>query len=389
MSIDHKNESPPEGSQGGILPAEAAAARPIKGRSPSGKAVLVLEDGTVVSGEGLGAGTETFGEVVFNTAMCGYEEAFTDPSYAGQILLMTYPLVGNYGFRAACRESRSTKVRGIVLNQPILKPRRGKSLIAFLEEAGIPCLHGVDTRALTVKIREHGTMKAILTTAVDPDVAALLRKVRETPHPDGENLVRKVSCPEVVVHGGRGKKVLLIDCGVKNSILENLKKRCRVIQAPYDIDAAAIEGIGPAGIVVSNGPGDPLHPEIVRTTGRTLKSLIGRYPVFGICLGHQILGTALGFEVYKLRFGHHGANHSVKDLRSGRIFITSQNHGYALREPSRGADADVAWMNVNDGTVEGIRHTTLPVFSVQFHPEGGPGPHDTSSLFQEFIDTLS
>ncbi|MHB8094305.1 MAG: glutamine-hydrolyzing carbamoyl-phosphate synthase small subunit [Candidatus Aminicenantales bacterium] len=388
MSIDHKNESPPEGTRGGILPA-GTAARTVKGKAPSGKAVLVLEDGTAVSGEGLGAAAEAFGEVVFNTAMCGYEEAFTDPSYAGQILLMTYPLVGNYGFHAACRESASTQVRGIVLNQPILKARRGKSLTAYLDEAGIPCLHGVDTRALTVKLREHGTMKAILTTVPDPDVAALMRKVRGAPHPDRENLVRNVSCPEVVVRGGRGKKVLLIDCGVKRSILENLKKHCRVIQAPYDIDAAAIERIGPAGIVVSNGPGDPTHPEIAGTTARTVKSLIGRYPVFGICLGHQILGTALGFEVYKLRFGHHGANHAVKDLRSGRIFITSQNHGYALREPARGADAEVAWMNVNDGTVEGIRHATLPVFSVQFHPEGGAGPHDTSSLFKEFIDTLS
>jgi len=389
MSADCQKQHFPDGAPGGPPGASPQAARPLKGNAPAAKAVLVLEDGTVVSGEGLGAAAEAFGEVVFNTAMCGYEEAFTDPSYAGQILLMTYPLVGNYGFNAAFRESAGAQVRGIVLNQPILKARRGKSLPAYLEEAGIPCLHGVDTRALTISLRERGTMKAILTTAGDRDLDRLAEKIREAPYPDRENLVAKVTCPGVITHRGRGKKVLLIDCGVKTSILENLKKHCRVVQAPYDIDAAAIEEIGPAGIVVSNGPGDPLHPAIAGTTGRTLKSLVGRYPIFGICLGHQILGSALGFEVFKLKFGHHGANHAIKDLRSGKIFITSQNHNYALREPAGGAGAAVAWTNVNDGTVEGIRHATLPVFSVQFHPEGGPGPLDSTSLFKEFIDNLS
>lgn len=349
--------------------------------------ILVLEDGTVFKGRGFFVDGEVFGEVVFNTSMTGYEEAFTDPSYAGQILVMTYPLIGNYGFHKNHRESVKTQIRGLIVKEPYFFPSRGFPFGKYLKQTQLPCLSGVDTRALTLKIRDHGTMKGVLATAETHErIEQIVERIRRTPHPDTQNLVSRVSCREIVIHGnGKAKRVVLIDCGVKKSILSNLQRYATVIQVPYDVDKDTITEQKPDGIVISNGPGNPEHPEIIATAVKTVKQILDRYPVLGICLGHQILGLALGFKTYKMKFGHRGSNHGVKDLSSTRLYVTSQNHGYALEEKSL-VDVEVSWVNVNDHTIEGIRHKRLPVSSVQFHPEAGPGPHDTTFLFREFLN---
>ncbi len=354
------------------------------------KAILFLEDGTVIHGKCAGVEKDVFGEIVFNTSMTGYEEAFTDPSYAGQILLMTYPLIGNYGVYKGHFESTKVQIRGLVLKEPYFFSNRGMPLEKFLNRSKIPCIYSVDTRTLTLKIRKHGTMKAIL--AFDPkkhtNFKEIVNRIKQSPHPDTENLVSSVSCQKTTIHKSpRKKKIVLIDCGVKSNILRHLRKHAKVVQVPYNAAAETIEAFKPDGIVVSNGPGNPEHPGIVSTTIKTIKTLMTRYPIFGICLGHQLLGIALGFKTYKLTFGHRGSNHAVKNLQTGKVYITSQNHGYAL-ESKKIEDVEVAWVNVNDGTVEGIRHKKLPLFSVQFHPEAAPGPYDTSFLFKEFMDSV-
>lgn len=353
-------------------------------------AILVLEDGTLIKGKCAGAKKDVFGEIVFNTSMTGYEEAFTDPSYAGQILLMTYPLIGNYGIHKGHFESSKIQIRGLVLKEPSFFSYRGKPLEKFLRQSNIPCIYGLDTRALTLKIRKHGTMKAmlVLNSAKHSNVEEIIRKIKHTPHPDTENLVGKVSCRKILMHKNKYKKrIVLIDCGVKLSILKNLKNYASVIQLPFNTSIKTIERIKPCGIVLSNGPGNPEHPKVVSTTVRTVKKLIGKYPIFGICLGHQILGIALGFKTYKLKFGHRGSNHAVKNLFTNKVYITSQNHGYAVRV-KKNNDIEIEWINVNDGTVEGIRHKKLPVSSIQFHPEAAPGPYDTSFLFRRFMESI-
>lgn len=349
--------------------------------------LLVLEDGTVFKGRGFFVEGEVFGEVVFNTSMTGYEEAFTDPSYAGQILVMTYPLIGNYGFHKKHYESDRTQIRGLILKEPYFFSTRGLRFGRYLKETGLPCLAGIDTRALTLAIRDHGTMKGMLVpAATQPGIEQIIDRIQKTPHPDTFNLVASVSCDKIIVHGnGKAKKVVLIDCGVKKSILKNLQCYATVIQVPYNADFNTIKEQKPDGVVISNGPGNPEHPEVLATTVETVKQILERYPVLGICLGHQILSLALGFKTYKMKFGHRGSNHGVKNLSSNKLYITSQNHGYAIEEKSV-PEVEISWMNVNDHTIEGIRHKKLPVSSVQFHPEAGPGPHDTIFLFRDFLN---
>jgi len=354
------------------------------------RAILILEDGTAIEAPLFGPRKDIFGEIVFNTSMTGYTEAFTDPSYAGQILLMTYPLIGNYGVYAGDFESAGVQIRALVLKEPCFHAHRGMSLQQFLTRYNIPCLYNVDTRWLTLHIRNHGTMKTMIIgkNTTTESLSTVAERVRATPHPDSQNLVKKVSCRTVIRHRTRHKKkIVLIDCGVKGSIIRSLKKYATVIQVPYDTTPPGIRKLQPDAIVVSNGPGNPAHPDILSTVVRTLTTLMGQYPMFGVCLGHQILGLALGHQTYKLKFGHRGSNHAVKHLPSGRVYITSQNHGYALdmREQN---NTVTEWINVNDGTVEGFRHISLPVWSVQFHPEAAPGPNDTSFLFGEFMRSV-
>ncbi len=350
-------------------------------------AILALEDGTIFEGRGFFVNGQVFGEVVFNTSMTGYEEAFTDPSYAGQMLVMTYPLIGNYGFHKKHYESDKTQIRGLILKEPYFFSTRGIRFGRFLKQTELPCLYGVDTRALTLKIREYGTMKGMFIAKTEHgNIEQLVKEIQQTPHPDTKNLVASVSCKKVIVHRSRSeKKVVLIDCGVKKSIINNLQRYATVIQVPYNTDPDTVDEYRPDGIVISNGPGNPEHPEVVGTTVKTVKSVLSRYPVFGICLGHQILSIALGYKTYKMKFGHRGSNHGVKELSSKRVYITSQNHGYAIKEKDM-PEVEVSWMNVNDDTIEGIRHKKLPVSSVQFHPEAGPGPHDTTFLFRDFLN---
>lgn len=357
----------------------------------SREARLILEDGTVLRGRAFGAEATTFGELVFNTSMTGYQESLTDPSYAGQILLLTYPLVGNYGVNADDFESQRIWPRGFVVREACKEPshRKGntKTLDAFLRDFGVPGIEGVDTRALTLATRSRGTLKAAITTE-DVDEQALLQKVRTMPHPDSANLVAQVSVPkavEVQATGPGRRRIVLLDCGAKENIVRNLAELGTVHRVPWDTPPEKILGYDPDGVFLSNGPGDPAHPEMLKHTVATMRALQGRKPIMGICLGHQMVGLSFGAKTFKLKFGHRGANQPVKDLETGRVFITSQNHGYAVDvDSARQHGLQVAQVNGNDGTSEGFRHATLPVFSVQYHPEARPGPRDTHHLFAEF-----
>ncbi len=354
--------------------------------------ILILDDGTIVKGKGLGPDKFTYGELVFNTAMTGYEEAFTDPSYAGQILLMTYPLIGNYGFELKHQESSSPKIRGLVIKEPAFFSTNSRKIEDYLEKNNLPCIWDVDTRKITLKLRNYGTVRAILGVSKrNINIEKLSRNIKNMPHPHSENLIKEVSCKTTIFHRGQNKnRILLIDCGVKKSILNSLLKYSSVIQVPYNTDFEIIKKLNPDGIVISNGPGDPAHPEIVKTTVKTLRKLIRYgYPLFGICLGHQILGLAFGLKTYKLKFGHRGYNHPVQFLDNKKIYITSQNHGYAITKDKQNKEIIFDWINLNDETVEGMRHKSLPIFSVQFHPEASPGPYDTSFLFEKFFKMLN
>jgi carbamoyl-phosphate synthase small subunit len=362
-------------------------------------ALLALEDGRVFHGRAFGAVAEAAGEIVFNTSMTGYQEVVTDPSYRGQIVAMTYPLIGNYGVNEEDVESHRPWVEGFVvreLSRIRSNWRSTKDLGPYLEASGIPGIEGVDTRALTRHIREAGAMRAVLSSR-DLDPKRLVAKAKASPGLVGRDLIREVTCTEPwqwQPNGDRNPlRVVVLDYGVKYGILRQLRKTgCRVIVVPAGATAEAIADQKPDGLLLSNGPGDPAA---VPYAVETLKQLIARppggkaIPIFGICMGHQMLGQALGGRTFKLRFGHHGANHPVKDTRTGKVAITVQNHGFCVDLESLGqADIEVTHMNLNDGTLEGLRHRRLPLFSVQFHPEASPGPHDARYLFDRFVEMM-
>ncbi|WP_027718148.1 glutamine-hydrolyzing carbamoyl-phosphate synthase small subunit [Desulfovirgula thermocuniculi] len=355
------------------------------------QAVLALEDGTVFYGQAFGARGERWGEVVFNTSMTGYQEILTDPSYCGQIVVMTYPLIGNYGINQEDFEAGRSYVRGFVVKEACEKPsnwRAGYRLADYLAKEGIVGLSGVDTRALTRRLRTYGTMRGVISTEC-LDAATLVEKARRSPHLTGQELVRDVATKEIYTVGERngGFRVVLMDFGAKLSIIRQLQaRRCQVVVVPPTTTAQDILALDPDGVLLSNGPGDPVD---VPYAVKTVRELLGRRPIFGICLGHQVIGLALGGRTYKLKFGHRGANHPVKDLLTGKVYITSQNHGFAVDEESlAGLPVEVSHRNLNDGTVEGLRHRDLPLFSVQYHPEASAGPLDSTYLFDQFIDLM-
>ncbi|PKK85805.1 MAG: carbamoyl-phosphate synthase small subunit [Thermoplasmata archaeon HGW-Thermoplasmata-1] len=354
------------------------------------KALLVLEDGTCLQGKPLGEKTTVFGELVFNTSMTGYQESLTDPSYNGQILMFTYPLIGNYGISDDAFESERVWVRGCVVREACKHPSHRFSkgtLCEFLTENGTPGIAGPDTRALTIKTRQHGTLKGALSTD-GRDAGELLEALRRMPHPCSANLMEATSCRKSILHEkpfSSAKRIALIDCGAKANILRELSRRFEVVRMPYDATVDKVMSYEPDGLFISNGPGDPSHPDVVEKTVKTLRGLCDELPTFGICMGHQLLSQVYGGGTYKMLFGHRGANQPVKDIETGRIYITSQNHGYAVDAKSlEGSEMRVSQVNPNDNTVEGMRHESLPVFSVQYHPEARPGPLDTIHLFDRF-----
>jgi carbamoyl-phosphate synthase small subunit len=367
------------------------------------KAILALEDGAVFEGWSFGFLGEKTGEVVFNTSMTGYQEILTDPSYKGQIVTMTYPLIGNYGINQEDIESQGPKVEGFIVkeNSSIFSNWRGdKSLSDYLINHCIMGVEGMDTRAITKHIRLAGAMKAVL-SAEDLNRDRLIEKAKASPGLIGRDLVREVTCespyewtrcndPQFLDHPFPPStcdirfKVAVLDYGVKYNILRSLCDwNCEVTVLPASSRAESILSFHPDGILLSNGPGDP---EGVPYAIETVRQLIGKKPVFGICLGHQLLGLALGGRTFKLKFGHRGANQPVKDLKTGRVMITSQNHGFCVDPHSLDPEeVELTQMNLNDQTLEGMKHKRFPIFSVQYHPEASPGPHDTQNLFAEFV----
>ena len=354
-------------------------------------AILALEDGTVFKGFSFGAEGERFGEVVFNTSMAGYQEILTDPSYKGQIVTMTYPLIGNYGVNDEDAESRGIFLEGLVVKESskiASNWRSVKSLPEYLKENGIPAIEGVDTRALTLRIRQSGELKCVISTK-DSDPDSLVKKARNSTGLANVDLVKEVASKKSYTWNLKGKyKVVVMDCGVKFNILRELEKNnCSVFVVPANATSKSILDMKPDGILLSNGPGDPAA---VKYVVNTVRELIGKLPIFGICLGHQMLGQAFGGKTYKLKFGHHGGNHPVKDLKTGKAAITVQNHGFCVDiDTLNKKDIEITHINLNDHTLEGMRHKKLPIFSVQFHPESSPGPHDAEYLFGRFTEMMS
>ena len=354
------------------------------------KAKLVLEEGSIFEGEIFGADKESAGEIVFNTSMTGYQEILTDPSYKGEIVCMTYPLIGNYGINEDDFESLKSHVNGFIVREFAEEPenwRLKKKLEEYLKENKISAISGIDTRALTKILRRQGTMRGIITTE-NLSEKELIAKAKKAPGLSGRDLVSMVSRKKVEKYGvGNKYKVVLVDCGAKDNIKDSLLKRnCEVIMVPASTSAQEILAYNPDGVMFSNGPGDPEDADYV---AETISKLLGQVAIFGICLGHQLLGRACGAETYKLKFGHRGANHPVKDLSTNRVYITSQNHGFAIKEESLSAlDLELTHINVNDQTVEGFKHQKYPAFSVQYHPEASPGPEDSHYLFDQFVDLM-
>lgn len=354
------------------------------------QARLLLEDGTLFSGKAFGADAEMTGEVVFNTGITGYQEVLSDPSYCGQIVTMTYPLIGNYGITRDDFESIRPYVNGFVVrrHEPVPSNWRAEySVDNLLKEYGIPGISEIDTRMLTRIIRHHGTMRAVLTTTSKP-VEELMEMLNDTSIPQLRNQVARTSTPQMFTSPGQKERIVLVDFGAKSGILKELTSRgCDVTVVPHDTTADEIRRLRPDGIQLSNGPGDPKD---VPYAVDMIKELLGEYPIFGICLGHQLFALASGADTEKLKFGHRGGNHPVKELSSGRCYITSQNHSYAVKEDSvKGTDLEVTHINNNDKTVEGLKHKKYPAFSVQYHPEAAPGPHDSSYLFDEFLEMIA
>jgi carbamoyl-phosphate synthase small subunit len=376
------------------------------------RALLALEDGRYFEGKSFGATGTRVGEICFNTAMTGYQEVLTDPSYRGQIVAMTYPLIGNYGTNSLDQESQSPHVRGFVIEELSEVPsnwRSEMSLDEYLRKWDVSGVQGIDTRALTRHLRTRGAMKACLTTE-EMSIQETVQRAIDGEGVIGMDYVREVSTPEVyrwdptdelskpwtIANGnGGGNKpnlppirfqIAAYDYGIKRNILRLLRQKgFGVTVVPASTSAEEVLALNPDGIFLSNGPGDPAALPYAH---ETVHDLMGKKPIFGICLGHQILGFAFGGSTFKLKFGHRGANQPVKDLRSGRVAITAQNHGFAVDPKSLPNEIDVTHVNLNDGTVEGMRHKELPIFSVQYHPEAAPGPHDASYFFQQFADLI-
>ena len=371
------------------------------------KAILVLEDGSVYEGFSFGSTTTTYGEVVFDTGMTGYQEMLTDPSFAGQILVPTYPLIGNYGVNESDFESKQIQVRGLTVREYCSQPSHWQStrtLHEFLLAYGIPGISGIDTRALTRHLRLQGAMMGIVTSEMTAEEA--LEELRTLPRYDSVNFVRQVSTekayewqshvpaaatlPSLSLRGASATKqslrILVIDYGLKYNILRILSQLgCRATAIPCTASAKDVLALDPDGIVLSPGPGDPA---LLDDIAETVRNLIGSKPIMGICLGHQLIGKALGAQTFKLKFGHRGGNHPVRDLATGRVYITAQNHGYALDADTLRGGLEVSHINLNDGTVEGLRHRDLPIVSIQYHSEASPGPLDNMYLFERFLEMV-
>jgi len=359
------------------------------------RAILVLEDGSVYEGYSFGAEASAYGEVVFNTSMMGYQEMLTDPSYAGQIVVPTYPLIGNYGINEQDFESKKIQVRGFVVREECYQPNHylsAKTIHEYLAESGIPGISGVDTRAITRKLRSVGVMMGVITGDNTPQQA--LEQLQTLPSYGSTDFVKQVTTdapyqwetePTKEVMQSLCK-IIVLDCGLKYSILRILHQMgCVVVAVPCTMSADEILDLKPDGILLSPGPG---NPEVLDYIVDTVKKLVGKKPIMGICMGQLILGRVFGGKTFKLKFGHRGANHPVRDLADGRIHITAQNHGYAVDADSLKDGLEVTHINLNDGTVEGLRHKELPMFSIQYHSEASPGPWDNTYLFKEFLEMV-
>lgn len=351
------------------------------------KRQLILEDGSVFIGEGFGSVKRIIGEVVFNTGMTGYQEILSDPSYCGQIVTLTYPLIGNYGINRDDFESITPAISGFIVKEVADFPSNFRSKISlneYFRSKDIPGIAGIDTRKLTRIIRQHGTLKGAI-CHIEENVQSVLQQLKATPLRNDQ--VKKVSTKTAYPSPGRGKRVVLVDYGMKHGILRELNKRnCDVLVVPYDVTAAEVLALNPDGIMLSNGPGDPKDvPEAIEM----IKGILGKVPMFGICLGHQLFALACGANTEKMKFGHRGSNHPVKDIRTGKVAITSQNHGYTVEEKSIGnTRLQVTHIALNDGTIEGLQHKDVPAFTVQYHPEASPGPEDANYLFDQFMSLI-
>ncbi|KMY45067.1 carbamoyl phosphate synthase small subunit [Bacillus sp. FJAT-27916] len=351
------------------------------------KRQLILEDGTIMIGEAFGGEIDKIGEVVFNTGMTGYQEILSDPSYCGQIITMTYPLIGNYGINRDDFESIMPSLAGLIVKEVADFPsnwRSGFSLDEYMKIKNIPGISGIDTRKLTRMIRERGTVKGVI-CSITKDPEMMLHQVRATVLP--KNQVQKVSTKKPYPSPGRGHRVVVVDFGMKHGILRELNNRgCDVIVVPHNTTAEEIMTLCPDGIMLTNGPGDPENvPEAIEM----IKEVLGKVPLFGICLGHQLFALACGAETEKMKFGHRGSNHPVKDLRTGKVALTSQNHGYTVNPDSViGTEMEITHIALNDGTVEGLKHKEFDAFTVQYHPEASPGPEDANYLFDQFITMI-